>query len=481
METLGLRRVVVASFGNHDFDFGVCHARTLTKEECLFKKEGRQKRARSQWIMSNMTGEGGQPLAEAEPWVVKDHAGVRVGFLAVSMNWLNLAGLSTNTTNPDKLAEWTDEVEAARHWATYLRGEQKCDLVLCLCHDEVPRTRVLSQQVPEVDFFLGGHEHIYQETDRYVIAGYDFEDFCLLTFDVPQDSVVQAPTVQRFRVPAEVPTAQELREREFTGNARRMRNLIDQYTKDLDEMRKRPLEPEVCFAEVLDTRKFMQRTQESAAGNLFADAILEAMRSHGAECALLIGGAIGAGAAFTPADTPLTWGDILSWFPWEGSACLLQVSGDALVQALEHGCKDLPRREGCFPQVSAIRFNLTVDPAVAAGEPGSPFHRVSEVFVNGAPLVKDQTYLVATTDWVAEGGDGFAMGEDLLVAPEGGPLLHEVVVKHLASLGTHPRPITEGRIRHTRQFRMVVEDGEVGSTVHDPMREAELHVRPWCS
>ena len=85
-------------------------------------------------------GSWGPALAEAEPWVVKDHAGVRVGLLAISMNWLNLAGLSTNMANPDKLAEWTDEVE-----------------------------------VPEVDFFLGDHEHIYQETDRYVIAGYDFE------------------------------------------------------------------------------------------------------------------------------------------------------------------------------------------------------------------------------------------------------------------------------------------------------------------
>ena len=129
--------------------------------------------------------------------------------MAISLNRLNLAGLSTNMTNPDKLAEWTDEVE-----------------------------------MPEVDFFLGGHEHIFQETDRYVNAGYDYEDFCLLTVDVPHVSVVQAPTVQRFRVPAEVPTAQELRERESTGNARRMRNLIDKYTKALDEMQSRPLEPE---------------------------------------------------------------------------------------------------------------------------------------------------------------------------------------------------------------------------------------------
>ena len=129
METLGLRRVVVASFGNHDFDFGVC----------------RQKRARSQWIMSYMTGVEGPSLAKAAPWVVKDHAGVSVGLLAISMNWLNLLGLSTNMTNHDKLAEWTDEVK-----------------------------------VHEIDFFLGGHGHIHQETDRYVIAGYNFENFCLL-------------------------------------------------------------------------------------------------------------------------------------------------------------------------------------------------------------------------------------------------------------------------------------------------------------
>ena len=92
-------------------------------------------------------------------------------------------------------------------------------------------------------------------------------------------SAVQAPTVQRFRVPAEVPATQEMREREFTGEARRIRNLIQQNTKDFDLMPRWPLEPEVCFAEALDTRKFMQQTQESAAGNLFQDAILEAMNT----------------------------------------------------------------------------------------------------------------------------------------------------------------------------------------------------------
>ena len=105
METLELLRVDVATFGIPDLDFGVCHARTLTKDECLFKKKGRQKRAGLQWTMSNMTEVGGQPLSEAETKAIKDHAGLRVGLLVISMNWLNLDGLSTNMTNPDKLAE----------------------------------------------------------------------------------------------------------------------------------------------------------------------------------------------------------------------------------------------------------------------------------------------------------------------------------------------------------------------------------------
>ena len=83
--------------------------------------------------MNKMTEVGGQPLTEVEPKAIKDHAGLRVGLLVISMNWLNLDGLSTNMTNPDKLAEWTDEME-----------------------------------MPEADFFLGGHEHLYQDTDRYV-------------------------------------------------------------------------------------------------------------------------------------------------------------------------------------------------------------------------------------------------------------------------------------------------------------------------
>ena len=53
--------------------------------------------------------------------------------------------------------------------------------MLCLCHDLVVNTQRLAAELPEVDCFLGGHEHIYLEAPdrRFVIAGWDFEDFCL--------------------------------------------------------------------------------------------------------------------------------------------------------------------------------------------------------------------------------------------------------------------------------------------------------------
>ena len=132
-EKLELLRVDAATLGIQDLGHGMCHVRTLTKDECFFLKKGHLKRAGLQWTMNKMTEVGGQSLPEAEPKAIKDHAGLRVCLLVISTNWLNLDGLSTNMTNPDKLAEWTDEVE-----------------------------------MPEVDFFLGGHEHLYLETDRYV-------------------------------------------------------------------------------------------------------------------------------------------------------------------------------------------------------------------------------------------------------------------------------------------------------------------------
>jgi 5'-nucleotidase len=41
-----------------------------------------------------------------------------------------------------------------------LRNVKRCDLVIALTHMRVPNDRILCEKVPELDFDLGGHDHI---------------------------------------------------------------------------------------------------------------------------------------------------------------------------------------------------------------------------------------------------------------------------------------------------------------------------------
>eukprot|EP00931_Biecheleriopsis_adriatica_P056545 TRINITY_DN33503_c0_g1_i1.p1 TRINITY_DN33503_c0_g1~~TRINITY_DN33503_c0_g1_i1.p1 ORF type:complete len:549 (-),score=115.63 TRINITY_DN33503_c0_g1_i1:60-1706(-) len=473
MEVLELLGVHVATLGNHDFDFGVDRARELTQKQSLFDLEGPAQRAKSKWVLSNIDGRDGEPLAGSQRWWLEEWNGIKVGILAVSENWLSDAGLSAASDKDDKYAKWTDDVSAAQKWAVHLRTEGAA-VVLCLCHNLVSNTQRLAEEVPEVDFFLGGHEHLYAEdpAGRWLIAGFDFDDFCLVTFDVPPGArPQQAPQMQRVQISAESPSADALRAQPLEGKAAALRSLVDHYVAEQKRKLQEPLG--VTLQCPLDTRKFNMRTQETSAGNLFADAVFASLQPRGAECCFLIGGIIGCGPGVTPAG-PLTLGSVVEWFPWEGGTCIIEVTGECLLQALEHGCYRLPRRFGSFPQVSAIEFAVTVDAAAAEGESGAPFHRISQVMVAGVPLEATRKYKVATTEYIADGGDDYAMfsGAPRPVTAEAAPLLHDAVCQHLLVQGPelHPPPVS-GRIKHMKTFNMHVEPEEIGATSFDPQAD----------
>ena len=480
VEALELLGAHVGTLGNHDFDFGIDRVRHLTTEAALFDFEGAPRRGSCEWVTSNISGLDGEAVAGARRYVMKEWQGVRVGVIAVSEDWLADAGLGQQCRRSDKFAAWEDEVACARAWAAHVRREG-AELVLCLCHDLLSNTRRLADEVPEVDFFLGGHEHLYAEGDRFVIAGFDFDDFCVLTFEVPPAATglrPGPPRRRRVRVAADAPGAEALRATRLAGRAAAMRRLVQHYGRELEAALGRPLG---CgLSAELDARKFWLRTQESAAGDLFADAVLGALREKGAECCLLIAGQISPGPGRTPAG-PLTLGHVVQWFPWEGGTCVLEVAGATLLAALEHGVSRLPRRYGMFPQVSGMRFAVTVDAGAAAGAPGSPGHRVSAVEVQGEPLDAQRMYRVATGEYVADGGDDYGMlaAAPRVVGPEAAPLLHDAVVDHLKAQGPEVAvPGVQGRIRHTRAFRMYCESAEIGATPMDPALE-DLMVPAW--
>src|SRR5690625_4298176 len=84
------------------------------------------------------------------------------------------------------------------------------------------------------------------------------------------------------------------------------------------------------------------------------------------------------------------------------------VSSKQLLDTLENSVLHYPHASGRFLQVSGLSY--TFDPDAPAGE------RVVEVYIHptpkspaGGPLQLDHTYRVAVTDFIAVGGDDYAM------------------------------------------------------------------------
>jgi 5'-nucleotidase len=140
-------------------------------------------------------------------------------------------------------------------------------------------------------------------------------------------------------------------------------------------------------------------------------------------------------AAGPPFD--LVVGDVYAVLPFGNIAVTRTVTGEQLWAMLEHSVEALPAPAGFFGQVSGLRFTFD-----SSQPPGS---RVTSVTTAGeAPILADATtYTLATSDFIAAGGDGYTM----LIGGDGVSCdkLAEVVHTYVAELGT-PTPAVEGRI-----------------------------------
>jgi 2',3'-cyclic-nucleotide 2'-phosphodiesterase (5'-nucleotidase family) len=146
----------------------------------------------------------------------------------------------------------------------------------------------------------------------------------------------------------------------------------------------------------LDTRRLSVRTRENAFGNFIVDAV---RRYAGANISLVNGGVIRGGKLYSPY-TVLTRRDIALELPFRGRLVVIEVSGQQIWQAIENGLSAIEEVKGRFPHVSGM--TVTYD---SQGDPG---HRVSDIQVDGQAIELDKLYSLATTDYQAQGGDGYS-------------------------------------------------------------------------
>ena len=140
----------------------------------------------------------------------------------------------------------------------------------------------------------------------------------------------------------------------------------------------------------IDRLAFRRYYRESNLGNLLSDVLREA---SAADVAVMNSGGIR--ADFNPGE--VTVEDVLNVYPFIGKFHVVEIPGTAVAELLEYG---YALHYG-FLQASGVE--TTYDSRRPAGE------RLIEVKIGGEPLDPAATYTVASSAFLANGGDGYAM------------------------------------------------------------------------
>lgn len=155
------------------------------------------------------------------------------------------------------------------------------------------------------------------------------------------------------------------------------------------------------------------RTAETNLGDFCADAYLSVT---GADIAISNGGGI---RAAVPAGE-ITYGDIINVHPFGNAICVIEATGQQILDALELGVMSMPEENGSFQQVAGITFEIHPDIAssVVLDEDGmfvsvDGNYRVQNVKVGDEELDLKKTYMLAGNNYsLMNGGGGLSMFQD---------------------------------------------------------------------
>lgn len=147
----------------------------------------------------------------------------------------------------------------------------------------------------------------------------------------------------------------------------------------------------------LSTKRKDVRLQESKFANLLTDAIKIYVN---ADIALINAGTIRGDRKYEKNYT-VSRGDIINELPYRNKVVLIKVTGEQILEALENGFSLVEKLKGRFPQVSGMEVKYNKNNPINK--------RVIEVLINNKKLEKTKIYKLATSNYLAKGGDGYSM------------------------------------------------------------------------
>ena len=405
--------------GNHDFDLGADNLRELIAASDF------------SWVCCNIiekeTGEIWSPL---KPYALKEVNGVRIGITGTTTVGTEQMSFPENIKGLDFLPE----IPALQKTVKILREKEKVDLVIALVHTGLPYDRregyreltqttyedVLGKNyanameiahfVSGIDILLGGHLHRgYQEPwvdpKNHTICIQNYGNGGNLGWlKVHIDPKTRS--ISGYDLPADQNTLLLLQQDEFWPDSAVAEYIQGQqliYEKD--------------FREVIgESKSTLSRSSfgESPMYNLVTDAMRIRVKADfsftnygGVRADIKVG--------------PITREDIFRVLPFGNQIVEFQASGAFLKLLIEE-------------KIKGNRRGLAISGAKIVYNPNRPDgDRITEFLINGEPLRADQTYWLATTDYLMEGNSGMSMLRDIPdeAVAYTGILLREAVIEYI--------------------------------------------------
>ena len=377
VELMKLTGYDAAALGNHEFDFGLDVLRTRMAEASARPHPFLM-------LSANILNADGTPFAL--PSAVFTINGLKIGLFGLT------TGETVVQTHPKNVVGLTfaDVTVSAQKTADELRA-QGCDVVVALAHvgtDGVIGTKStdIAARTKGIDVIIDGHTHVV--TEQTLPGG------ALVVSSGAHAKQVGSLTITRAGGPGSALGKQNvfLKKADLAGIA--PDPAVSERLAAMQAEQKTLLAEVVGLAETdLEAERVLIRTQETNFGDLCTDALVHMTK---ADIAIINGG----GIRQSIKKGPVTRGDIIAAIPFADAVVTKEVTGKQLMVILEHALRGLPEENGGFPQVSGL--HLIVDAAKPAGE-----RIVAIRQSNGTPIGMEKTYVLAVTDFLAQGGDGY--------------------------------------------------------------------------
>lgn len=395
------------TLGNHELDHG------LESLEALLATAGLPA------VCANIReAEGGARPDWCQPWRVVEVAGLRVALVGL------LTPVTPTITHPDaSQLDFQEPAEALAEARAALAGE--VDWVLPLTHLGVRDDRRLAKAHPDLPVIVGGHSHTYlkegiRQGETWILQS-GSKASAVGRLDLWFDGETKELVETRYELVdlLEEPAPEH-------RNAR-----VDELCADLSRRAEASMSAVVGeLAEPLE--RHFRLTHSSPSGNLITDVMRErldadvAVQNRGGIRCDLAGGEV-------------TRRDLFELLPFGNHLVLLELDGEELLGLLRASV------EGTAHTGLEVS-GLTVRWSQGEGAEGPTLVGLE---VGGEPVVPGKTYRLATNNFLAGGGDGYALLEGQPVLREDPVLMRELLEEHFRAAGT-VHPLHEDRYEETQ-------------------------------